>query len=230
MVINGVDSESRELVFTWGADYQADKRFGRKISGTKIVQAFLDKFDFDANLERILTAVRTLYDEREPTTESIFTEALEVVMRRPGLLVKKAAVEPAEPEPAEAQAPEPPVHRGQQMWREHAEFMEHGVKDVGMPSGDEVRRHARESKSFRAFLQQGYEARMSGEIGGSGTILNAPIASSDSKPSEELLRWVEWYRRAPMEEVRRKLRADCNPLEYEHENKMFSQACRLGLV
>ncbi len=231
MIIDGIDSISRERCFTWGRSYQLDKKFGQALRQESAAKEFLSKYEFGANLGTILTAIRTLNpDENEPTTISKFVAALELVMRRPGILVKKAAVEPDEPEPTEEEAPQPPAHHGQQMWREHAEFMEHGGKDGGIPSGGEVRAHMRESKSFLAFITKGYQERMASEIGGAGTVLNAPVASSDAEPSPQLLAWVAEYRTTPMEKVRQRMRADFNPSGFREYNRNFEAAVAAGLI
>jgi hypothetical protein len=227
-VYNGFDTESRERIYDETENnFESNREFGKEVFRTAVGQEFLNTFGSDdATPGILLGAAHKLNPNARYITTGMVLSALKILMTKANCPFKRKA---PEAEPVVEEAPQP-IHRGQQMWREHAEFMEHGGKDGGIPSGDEVRSHMRESKSFRSFITQGYQARMANDIGGAGAVLNAPVASSDKKPTPELLEWVEWYRRTAVEDVRKKLRADCNPSGFEHENRMFRAACECGLI
>lgn len=232
-VYNGIDVETRERIYSGDPEqYESDRAFGREVGRSAIYQKYADEFERDPERDYplILEKARELNHDPEHTTVSMFLHSLETLMLRapaadrwtPGKLKRKA------PEPVPIAEPEP-VHRGQELWRSHAEFMKHGGTNGGEPTMDEVRAHARESASFRAYVQQAYRKEMSGEIGGAGVVLNARV-ESDKKPSQELLEWVERYRRTPVQETRNRMRADINPGGFEYENRMFTKACEHGLI
>lgn len=225
-IYSGRDVATGELVWIPGNKVQAEA-FWADVKSDRIWKRWRREFgDTESNRNYVVNfALNKLFPDAPYFTTSMFLKAVEIAMNDAlSGLTRKAT----EPEPVE-EAPQP-VHRGQELWRSHAEFMEHGGPNGTMPSGDQVRARAREDKSFRAYLQQGYEARMSQPIDGQGTILNAPSVSSDKKPSQEVLDWVEWYRRTAIAEVRMKLRSDANLGGFEHENRMFRTACECGLI
>src|SRR5712672_52547 len=91
-------------------------------------------------------------------------------------------VEQPTPEPVV----EEPIHRGQQMWREHADFMRTGGKEGGEPTMEEVRFRKATNASFRAFIENALRSEMTeGGVGDAVTNLNAR-PEEPKKPSADL--------------------------------------------
>ena len=136
--------------------------------------------------------------------------------------------------PVEQPTPEPvveePIHRGQQMWREHADFMRTGGKEGGEPTMEEVRFRKATNASFRAFIENALRSEMTeGGVGDAVTNLNAR-PEEPKKPSADLQGWAAEYHRTPAEKLRQLKRADTNPFGYVEWNKNFEAAIAAGLI
>jgi len=171
---------------------------------------------FDAKSDSNLSLLAELFEEKlgdDPSVED-YQRLLRNVLLAGGVVRIGGTQYEFEPVPETEQSPEPevPVHRGQEMWREHAEFMRTGGNNGGPPSMDEVRERKRTSASFRAYVTQAYQAE--------SDLLTNPVAKAEAEAlwsvnphlrpeqqqkvavTEELMRFAKFYRELPTDRLK----------------------------
>jgi hypothetical protein len=243
-IFQGREVESGEAVFVAG-DSTFHDQFRDEVRASAIAQKFEEKYGSvfaEPNLSIIGGVIGEFYPEVQHISSGIYIDAVGTVMRRPakfGLVPIDTGEETSIPVSPQEPAP---VHRGQEMWKQHAEFMRTGGKNGGPPSMEEVRQRKRTNASFRAYVEQAYQAE--------ANPLNDPMARADAealwaanphlrpqsesqsrvKITPELVAWAEEYRKTPSERVKQLRSAGMNPLGYVQYEKDFQAAIAAGLI
>lgn len=139
-------------------------------------------------------------------------------------------------------AEEAPVHRGQQQWKDHAEFMKTGGKNGGPPSMEEVRERERTNASFRAFVEKNRRAEMDPRQDPYVQQLyeRNPHLDPDQQRATEvspktweerrLIAWVQEYNKTPSERVKALRSPGLNPFGYVEYERNLQEAIDQKLI
>jgi hypothetical protein len=245
ITLNDVDPRTGELVWRSG---EANEVFLEHLTNSHAWDELAERFDLseDSNLQVVTDFLVSI---APPLILSKAESGLRKLLYAGG--VCKFGTLTAKP--AEMPVPEvstTPIHKGQEMWKEHAEWLCIGGKNGGPPSMEEVRARKRTSPSFRAYVEQAYAAETNP--------LNDPIVRADAealwkanphlapqaqvKPHKltvaekkdaatmELRAWAEEYRRTPMERVKQLRSPSINPLGYQQYEENLQAAIQAGLI